>query len=230
MPTGIALGDARSMLFAAGRRVLERDGANGLTSRAVTEESGVAKGVLHRHFANFDAFLIALVREEIARIAAVEIAASSRSVAVAVTETLETVFTPTMLGLVRVVISRDAVRHGARDGASGGIPLLTDAAVLVTHQLETERDAGHVRADADTSTLALTLIGTAHLLFAGELGALPDGSAVYEVVESILVGAPSALENTCGAEFTNSPDAPTGQPQVALPRSTGFAGVSTRIR
>ncbi|WP_156325229.1 hypothetical protein [Nonomuraea sp. SBT364] len=35
----------------------------------------------------------------------------------------------------------------------------------------------------------LTLIGTGHLLFAGELGALPDASAVREIVEAITVGA-----------------------------------------
>jgi hypothetical protein len=35
----------------------------------------------------------------------------------------------------------------------------------------------------------MTLVGTAHLLFAGELGALPDASAVEEVVASIIVGA-----------------------------------------
>ena len=57
MPTGIALQDARERLFAAAERILLRDGPSGLTSRAVTDEAGVAKGVLHRHFADFDDFL-----------------------------------------------------------------------------------------------------------------------------------------------------------------------------
>jgi AcrR family transcriptional regulator len=39
-----------------------------LTSRAVTTEAGVAKGILHRHFGDFDAFLAAFVRVGIERL------------------------------------------------------------------------------------------------------------------------------------------------------------------
>src|SRR4051795_8104669 len=69
MPTGTALSDARQQLLAAAERVLLRDGPNALTSRAVTAEAGVAKGVLHRHFADFDAFLAELVLGRIRRLA-----------------------------------------------------------------------------------------------------------------------------------------------------------------
>jgi AcrR family transcriptional regulator len=67
VPTGVALRDVREQLFDAAERVLLRDGPRALTSRAVTTEAGVAKGVLHRHFADFDAFLAALVEDRIAR-------------------------------------------------------------------------------------------------------------------------------------------------------------------
>ena len=68
MPTGVALRDAREQMFAAAERILLRDGPHALTSRAVTTEAGVAKGVLHRHFADFDAFLAELIEDRIARI------------------------------------------------------------------------------------------------------------------------------------------------------------------
>src|SRR6202451_4142304 len=68
MPTGVRILDAREQLFGAAERVLLRDGPNALTSRAVTTEAGCAKGVLHRHFADFDAFLAELVLDRIARI------------------------------------------------------------------------------------------------------------------------------------------------------------------
>ena len=61
MPTGVAIRDVREQLFDAAERVLLRDGPSALTSRAVTTEAGCAKGVLHRHFADFDAFLAELV-------------------------------------------------------------------------------------------------------------------------------------------------------------------------
>ena len=61
MPTGVAIRDVREQLFDAAERVLLRAGPSALTSRAVTTEAGCAKGVLHRHFADFDAFLAEFV-------------------------------------------------------------------------------------------------------------------------------------------------------------------------
>src|SRR5438552_17095552 len=68
MPTGVAMRDAREQLFDAAERVLLRDGPDALTSRAVTTEAGCANGVLHRHFADFDAFLTDLVLDRIGRL------------------------------------------------------------------------------------------------------------------------------------------------------------------
>jgi AcrR family transcriptional regulator len=44
VPTGVHLRDARQQLFDAAERVLLRDGPDALTSRAVTDEAGCAKG------------------------------------------------------------------------------------------------------------------------------------------------------------------------------------------
>src|SRR5450432_1908582 len=60
--------DIHHQLFDAAERVLLRDGPAGLTSRAVTTEAGCAKGVLHRHFDDFDGFLAELVGDRIARL------------------------------------------------------------------------------------------------------------------------------------------------------------------
>src|SRR6204780_3187213 len=68
MPTGEAIRDPRGQLFDAAERVLLRDGHGGLTSRAVTAEAGVAKGVLHRHFADFADFLAELVLDRAGRV------------------------------------------------------------------------------------------------------------------------------------------------------------------
>ena len=55
--------------------------------------------------------------------------------------------------------------------------------------LATEQQLGRIVRSAAPQSLALSLLGTGHLLFAGELGGLPDESAVREIVESIVVGA-----------------------------------------
>jgi AcrR family transcriptional regulator len=193
LPTGVALHDAREQLLAAGERILERDGVSALTSRAVTEEAGVAKGVLHRHFTDFDDFLAELVRSRIARVeadmGAMTTSAGSATLVANLTEALSRIFTPVNLGLASAVISRDELRSRLRATTPRGIPILTEAGTCLAAYLGVERQLGRISADADTRTLAMTLIGTGHLLFAGELGAQPDDSAVREIVEAITVGA-----------------------------------------
>lgn len=197
MPTGVALQDARAQLCAAAERVLIRDGAGGLTSRSVTEEAGVAKGVLHRHFAAFDDFLAELVRDRIAQVAAQSgqwsKAAGSGTLVSNLTEALAGIFEPVNLGLVGAVLARDGLRSRLRVTTPRGLPILTEAADGLAGYLEAEQRLGRIRADADGRTLALALIGTGHLLFAGELDGPPDASAVQEIVESITVGAESGV-------------------------------------
>lgn len=199
MPTGVALRDARSHLLAAGARVLLRDGPAGLTSRTVTEEAGVAKGVLHRHFTDFDDFLATLIRERIAAVNAMSVDLSDQAGSRTVIENLSTalvrVFDPLGLAIVRLVLSRDGLRGRLRAGARQGVPMLTEAVDGLTEYLVAEQRVGRIRADATPAVLANALIGTGHLLFAAELGGLPDESAVHEIVEGIIVGAePGANE------------------------------------
>ncbi|WP_167131783.1 TetR/AcrR family transcriptional regulator [Paramicrobacterium chengjingii] len=192
MPTGVALHDARAQLFAAAERVLLRDGTGRLTSRAVTEEAGVAKGVLHRHFTDFDDFLAGFVRDRITGLdsenAALIAAAGSATLVSNLAEMLARVFTPVNVGLVSVVLTREELRSRLRSASPGGIPILAEASAGISAYLEGERSLGRLVEGADADKLAMALVGTGHLLFAGELGALPDVSAVREIVEAIIVG------------------------------------------
>lgn len=193
MPTGVALRDARAQLLEAGERLLVRDGPAALTSRAVTDEAGVAKGVLHRHFGDFDEFLLDLAREQIAAANAATADLAARAGAGTVvgnlTRALTELFTPRALAAVRLILSRDRLAVRLREEGRNGLPLLSDAVAGVTGYLAAEERAGRILPDAVPDALAEALIGTGHLLFAGELGGLPDDSAVREIVEAIVVGA-----------------------------------------
>ena len=192
MPTGHALQDPRHQLLAAAERVLLRDGASGLTGRAVTAEAGVAKGVLHRHFPDFDTFVVHLVDDRIRRFQDIAEGLTSRTgqatvsqnVAAALGELLD----PVVLALVPQVIAHHQIRGRITPNERPGPPLLSDAAAVLQDYLACEQQHGQITATADLGTTALSVVATAHLLLAGELGARPTTDAILEVVESILVG------------------------------------------
>ncbi|RSD09144.1 TetR/AcrR family transcriptional regulator [Amycolatopsis eburnea] len=189
MPTGVHLRDVRRQLFAAAERVLLRDGAEALTSRAVTTEADVAKGVLHRHFADFDDFLAELVRERITRLrdqaALLRAAAGTRTVADNVTATLTELFDPVSLALVSLLFFRDELRTRLRRPGDG-LPILVEARTMLADYLTAERAQGRIAADADVDSLALSLIGGGHLLFASRRGTLPDERELTKVVGTVL--------------------------------------------
>ncbi|RSO47752.1 TetR family transcriptional regulator [Streptomyces sp. WAC 06725] len=192
MPTGVAIRDAREQLFDAAERVLLRDGPSALSSRAVTTEAGCAKGVLHRHFDDFDAFLAELVRDRIARTdgraAELRDAAGTGTVVGHLAEALTELFGPVAVAIVGLVTSRDELRARLRRTTPAGIPLLTEAAAALATYLAAERELGRIAPDADIDSLAPTLIGSGHLLFADRMGERPESEAVRRVVAAVMGG------------------------------------------
>ena len=195
MPTGVAIRDVRAQLFDAAERVLLQAGPNALTSRAVTTEAGVAKGVLHRHFADFDAFLAELVEDRIARLsrqaAALRESAGTGTVVGNLTGALTDLLGPVAVAIIALITFRDDLRARLRQAGHQGVPLLTEAAAMLASYLAAERDLGRIAADADVSTLAPTLLGAAHLLFVGRDSPPPPPEAVRKVVTTVLAGVTS---------------------------------------
>jgi AcrR family transcriptional regulator len=192
VPTGVAIRDARQQLFGAADRILRRAGPNALTSRAVTTEALCAKGVLHRHFADFDDFLAEYVLDRIGRMnptaAALREAAGTGTVTGNLTSALTALFSSVAVAIVALVTFRDELRARLRQVWPAGVPVLTEAAVIVASYLTAERDLGRIAADADVDTLAPTLIGAGHLLFADRRGAPPEAGAVHKMVTTVVAG------------------------------------------
>ncbi|MEV4870358.1 TetR/AcrR family transcriptional regulator [Streptomyces syringium] len=190
MPTGTALRDAREQLFDAAERILLRDGSSALTSRAVTTEAGCAKGVLHRHFADFDAFLADLVMNRIARLdhqaAALRDSAGAGTVADNLTGALTELFGPVAVAIVALVTSRDGLRARLRQAGLAGIPIMTEATAMIASYLAAERELGRIAPAADINTLAPTLVGAGHLMFADRNGTPPEAEAVRKVVTTVI--------------------------------------------
>ena len=188
MPTGVHLRDVREQLFDAAERLLVEGGPSALTSRAVTTEAGVAKGVLHRHFDDFDAFLAEFVLDRVdkmdARAKALLEAAGTGDVVDNLAEAITAVFGSVAVAIVALVTFRDDLRRRLRDTWPAGVPVLTDAAIMIKNYLERERDLGRV-GDLDADGVAPMLIGTGHLLFA-DRDTPPQNDAVRRMVASVV--------------------------------------------
>lgn len=192
MPTGVPIPDLRDQLFDAAERVLLREGPNALTSRAVTAEAGVAKGILYRHFPDFDAFLAALVLTHIERLDAHAAELRGRAGTATVTDNLARALAgaldPGVVRIVRLVCSRDELLARLRLTTPTGIPLLAEATRMISAYLTAERGLGRIPLEADVDALAVILVGATHLVAAdrGERASSPD--RLREVVETVIDG------------------------------------------
>jgi AcrR family transcriptional regulator len=193
VPTGVHLTNPSEMLFDAAEVVLRRDGVSGLTSRAVTTEAGVAKGVMHRYFADFDAFLAELILDRVTQLGlpatALREAAGVGSVVENLVDALAAMFSPLAVAVVALVITRDGLRSRLRDSGAARFPLLAEATTTVIAYLTAEQELGRIRAAPDIATLAPSLIGAVHLLFADQETGPPDAETLRKVVAVVLGGA-----------------------------------------
>ncbi|MEV7723519.1 TetR/AcrR family transcriptional regulator [Streptomyces sp. NPDC087917] len=188
-PRGVAIEDLRERLFAAADRVLARDGAAGLTSRAVTEEAGCAKGVLHTHFAGLDEFVAELVLFRFASAAALCEDLPSRAGTGAVGEHLAGVATAVLTldpGLVGLAVTRSAAAQRVRSAWESGAPGFAVVQRAVSDYLRAERDLGRVAADLDAETVALAFVGTLHHLLMTGSAPTEGGTASRDRVERLV--------------------------------------------
>jgi hypothetical protein len=92
------------------------------------------------------------------------------------------------VAIVALVTFRDELRARLRQAWPAGVPVLTEAATMIASYLTAERVLGRIAADADVDTLAPTLIGAGHLLFADRKGAPPEAEAVRKMVTTVITG------------------------------------------
>ncbi|MGV2915768.1 TetR/AcrR family transcriptional regulator [Streptomyces alfalfae] len=198
MPSGVHIHNVRGQLFEAAERVLLRGGPDALTSRAVTEEAGCAKGVLHRHFTDFDAFLAELVLDRVRGIedhaTTLRAAAGTGGVVDNLADALQELFGPVTVAIVALITFRDSLRARLREAGLTGIPLVMQGTAMIAAYLTAERRMGRLAGDADIDTLAPTLVGAGHLLFADRTNAPPQPDAIRKMVTTVIAGALRPLQ------------------------------------
>ena len=158
-----------------------------------TDEAGCAKGVLHRHFTDFDAFLTDLVLDRAARLAAEAFAlresAGTGTVVDNLTTALTSLFGPVPVALIPLITFRDELRNRLRQARpGGGIAILAEVTTAVSAYLASERELGRIAADADLESLTLSLVGGGHLLHTGRDDGPPTPATVHRFVTTTLAG------------------------------------------
>ncbi|WP_344233501.1 TetR/AcrR family transcriptional regulator [Kribbella hippodromi] len=156
----------------------------------MTTEAGCAKGVLHKYFTDFDGFLTELVLDRIRRLddqAEVLLkSAGQGTIADNLTAMLTDLFGSVAVAIVSLTISRDSLRARLRAEVPTGVPILTEAGQAVLDYLTAEQEYGRIPPGADLNTLGLTLIGSAHLLYADRTGPRPTPAEVHAFITSVL--------------------------------------------
>ena len=167
-PRGLAIPDVHEQLFQAAERLLLRHDAADLSGRAVTREAGLAVGLLHNHFGNFDDFLSAFVLDRLRRAAIgfgdLPSRAGRGTVASNLADAALSMLGQDTLALSRLVASRPSVlaRSIHAHTAAAHPRWLLEAAVL--NYLQRERQFERVEDDADIEAAAVALVATVHQL------------------------------------------------------------------
>jgi hypothetical protein len=117
--------------------------------------------------------------------------AGTGTVAGNLTGALTGLFASPILALIRLIIARDELRARLRAATGSRFPLVSESTAMIAGYLDAERDRGRVFADADIGTLAPTLIGAVHLMFADTDGPVPDADALGRTVAAVLATATS---------------------------------------
>jgi AcrR family transcriptional regulator len=168
VPRGVAIPEVRQQLFAAAERVIIRDGPGRLSGRAVTGEAGVATGLLHGHFTDFDEFLAAYAVDRAflisAKAAALPERAGTGSVAGNLCDAVLATPLTTVVVLARLLVTRPELRdrvHSVLGDKTAGLDAIENAAATY---LAEEQRLGRIAATAEPKTLALALVGVLHHL------------------------------------------------------------------
>jgi AcrR family transcriptional regulator len=190
-PRGVTIPDVPAQLFQAAERVLLRAGPSGLSSRAITSEAGVAKGILHNHFTDLDGFLAAFVLDR-SRLIAEDAAklpsrAGTGTVVDNLTDTALSVFGSSAPALISLVTSRPSLMLRLQQSVAAEAPTLQTIEAAFAAYLDAEKQLGRIAADADTQTLALTLVGTVHHLFVTGQASGPDLHSRVRRIAAVLV-------------------------------------------
>ncbi len=98
--------------------------------------------------------------------------------------TLAAALTPTAIGIINLVCSRQALITRLRLITPAGIPVAAEITKIVAAYLTAERGLGRIAIDTDVDALAILLVGGAHLRATEKDDLLLDPADLQNVVKA----------------------------------------------
>ncbi|WP_341718867.1 TetR family transcriptional regulator [Micromonospora sp. FIMYZ51] len=189
MPRGVAITEPRQQLFAALEAVVTEAGPARLTSRAVTQQAGVATGLLYAHFANFDDFLVGYAVDRTFQIAGTVAGLPSRAGTGTVADNLSDALlaTPldTLLTLTRLLAFRPDLAAGVQAVLGDEAGALAAIERAIAGYLTAERKLGRVPAGADPAALALAMVAVLHHVVLTATGAAAARTRIRRTIAEL---------------------------------------------
>jgi AcrR family transcriptional regulator len=187
---GVRIPELHEQLFAAAERIMARDGVAGLTSRAITDEAGCAKGVLHNHFDGLDGFLAEFAADRMRRtinaVSGLPAQAGHGTVHDNLVSATLAVFGSGATQVASLIMARPALAARVLTALQPeGRPFGEIEAIFASY-LRAEQELSRIPASADAGMVAFTLIGAAHHLFFRAGGSKPDTGQVRGIVTTLL--------------------------------------------
>ena len=196
---GVRIPELHEQLFAATERIMARDGAAGLTSRAITDEAGCAKGVLHNHFDGLDGFLAEFALDRVRRteeaVSGLSAQAGHGTVSDNLVAAALTVFGSGATQIAALISSRPALGARVLTALGPDAQPFSEIQASFASYLRAEQELGRLPATVDADTIAFMLIGAVHHLFFTANGAKPDPGRVRGIVTALL-GDPDSQAGT----------------------------------
>ncbi len=192
---GVRTPELHEQMFAAAERIMARDGVAGLTSRAITDEAGCAKGVLHNHFDGLDGFLAEFAVDRVHRtedaVSGLPAQAGHRTVSDNLVAAALTVFGSGATQIAALITARPALAARVLTALGPDGQPFGEIQAAFTSYLRTEQELDRLPATIDADTVAFTLIGAVHHLFFTASGSEPDPDRVRGIVTTLLGDAHS---------------------------------------
>jgi AcrR family transcriptional regulator len=178
--------ELRASLIDHALRLIEREGAEALTMRALAAEADCAVGLPYKVFADRRELVQAILRRELEELDGVITTLVSRAGRHSVGANLAWFADRFLASPAAPLVREEIATDGDTVGPHGSHLGMNDLEVALGRYLATEQDAGRVRSDVDVEEIGALVAGAIHnLVVAGAAWPRPSGAQLRRRLDAL---------------------------------------------